>query len=49
MNIGIIGSTGLVGKHIIKLLKKHNVPIKKLYIDLDIILQTKLDIVLLSK
>jgi aspartate-semialdehyde dehydrogenase len=48
MNIGIIGSTGLVGKHIIKLLKKHNVPIKKLYTDLDIILQTKLDIVLLA-
>ena len=48
MNIRIIGSTGLVGKQIIKLLKKHNVPIKKLYTDTDTILQTKLDIVLLA-
>jgi aspartate-semialdehyde dehydrogenase len=48
MNIGIIGSTGSVGKQIIKLLKKHHIPIKKLYTDTDTILNTKLDIVLLA-
>jgi len=48
MEIGILGSTGLVGQKIIELLKIHKIPIKKLYTCFETILNTKLDIVLLA-
>jgi len=48
MEIGILGSTGLVGQKIIELLKIHKIPIKKLYTCFETILNTKLDIFLLN-